>query len=170
MEEPSKTYTLTHSRDGWSVHFSTGIAPAFGLEQDYSLLEVIEYVKKLHPDYRPQLTVTQLADYAFQLQTDKITRQMVELREGLVDLTKRLPDLSVSQDRRDVADILAILHHQLSDLRAHLDIAKREVVLAKRMRQPENGMGRDGSRGRTVHALVRGMPPVRTAETSGMDR
>ena len=30
MDELSKTYTLTHSADGWHVHFSTGIAPGFG--------------------------------------------------------------------------------------------------------------------------------------------
>jgi hypothetical protein len=67
MDELSKTYILTHSPDGWRVHFSTGIAPAFGLEPYYSLLEVIECVEKLYPDYRPRLTIEQLADYGFQL-------------------------------------------------------------------------------------------------------
>jgi hypothetical protein len=67
MDELSKNYTLTHSPDGWRVHFSTGIAPAFGLEPYYSLLEVIECVEKLYPDYRPRLTIEQLADYGFQL-------------------------------------------------------------------------------------------------------
>jgi len=36
MEELSKTYTLTHSPDGWRVHFSTGITPGFGVEAHYS--------------------------------------------------------------------------------------------------------------------------------------
>jgi len=69
---------------------------------------------------------------------------MVEFREGLRDLTKRLPDLSVSHGRSDIPDILTVLRHHLSDLRAHVDIANREVVLAKIVRQPENAMGRDG--------------------------
>ena len=42
MEELSKTYTLTHSRDGWRVNFSTGLAPGFGLEPQYSLFDVID--------------------------------------------------------------------------------------------------------------------------------
>jgi hypothetical protein len=170
MDELSKTYTLTHSPDGWRVHFATGIAPCFGVEPYYSLLEVIECVEKLYPDYRPRLTIEQLADYGFQLQTDKIIRQMVELREGLLDLTKRLPDLSVSHDRRDIADMLAILHHQLSDLRAHVDVSKREVGLAKRMRQPENGM-RDSGRGFwKVPGIARGLQWAMPVEPRGMER
>jgi hypothetical protein len=29
MDELSKTYTLTHSPDGWRVHFADEIAPRF---------------------------------------------------------------------------------------------------------------------------------------------
>jgi hypothetical protein len=70
-----------------------------------------------------------------------IISQTTELREGLIDLTKRLSDL-VGQDRADFADSLTTLHHRLSDLRAHVDIARREVALAKRV-----GLGgkRDGT-------------------------
>jgi len=170
MEELSKTYTLTDSKDGWRVHFSTGIAPAFGMAPYYSLVEVIERVEKLYPEYQPRLTITQLGDYGFQLQTDKITRQMVELREGLLDLTKRLPDLSVSHDRPDISDILTVLQHHLSDLRAHVDIANREVALAKMVRQPENGMGRDGHRSQPVNGFTRGVQGGRIPERRSMER
>jgi hypothetical protein len=151
MDELSTTYTLTHSQDRWRVNFANGIAPGFGLEPHHSLLEVIDRVEKLCPEYRPRLTIAQLADYAFQLQTDTIIRQTAELKDSLVDLAKSLPNLSVDQDREDVADRLATLHHQLSDLRAHVEIARREVVLAKRVGFSEKGMGRDGSCCRTAH-------------------
>jgi hypothetical protein len=65
MDELSKSYTLTHSLDGWRVHFATGIAPGFGLEPHYSLLELIARVEKLYPEYRPRLNENQLADYTF---------------------------------------------------------------------------------------------------------
>ena len=42
MDELAKTYTLAHSPDGWRVHFSTGIAPGFGLEPHHSLFDVID--------------------------------------------------------------------------------------------------------------------------------
>jgi hypothetical protein len=125
MDDLTKTYTLTRSADGWRAHFQTGIAPGFGLEPHHSLLEVIERVETLHPEYRPRLTITQLSDYAFRLQTDKIVRQTTELRDSLIDLARGLPNLSVGHDRGDLADKLATLHHRLSDLRAHVDIAKR---------------------------------------------
>src|SRR5258707_3715430 len=67
MDELSRTYTLAHSADGWRVNFSSGIAPGFGLEPHYGLLEVIDRVEKLHPEYRPRLSESQLADYTFQL-------------------------------------------------------------------------------------------------------
>jgi hypothetical protein len=170
MDKLSKTYTLNHSGDGWRVDFSTGIAPAFGMASYYSLIEVIERVEKLYPEYRPKLNATQLADYGFQLQTDKITRQMVELREGLLDLIKRLPNLSVSHDRRDIPDTLTVLQHHLSDLRAHVDIANREVVLAKMVRQPENGVGRDGHRSPSVNGFIRGVQGGRIPERRSMER
>ena len=153
MSELAKTYTLTHSDEGWHVHFRTGIAPGFGLEPHYSLLEVIDRVETLYPQYRPRLTITQLADYAFQLKIDKIIRQTSELRDSLIDLAKSLPNRSVGQNRGDFADRLATLHHQLSNLRAHVDIAKREVVLAKGTQPAGNAMGRDGQRFPTVRDI-----------------
>jgi len=84
MEELSKTYTLTHSRDGWRVNFSTGIAPGFGVEPHYSLFEVIDGLETLYPQYRPRLTVRQLADYGFQLQTDKKTGKWLSSGKGSV--------------------------------------------------------------------------------------
>ena len=54
MDELSNTYTLTHSPDGWRVHFSSGVAPGFGLEPHYNLFEVIDRVETLYPEYRPQ--------------------------------------------------------------------------------------------------------------------
>jgi hypothetical protein len=146
MEELSKTYTLTHSRDGWRVNFSTGIAPGFGLEPHYRLFEVIDRVEMLYPEYRPRLTVTQLADYQLQMarrghvqELQKIIWQASELRAGLIELTKKLPQVGAGQDR-EIAEDLATLHHQLSDLRAQVDIARREVALAKRVGSPGNGL------------------------------
>jgi hypothetical protein len=139
MDELSRTYSLTHSRDGWRVNFASGIAPGCDFDPHHSLLEVIDRVEKLYPECQPRLTIAQLADYAFQLQTDKMIRQTAELKDSLVDLAKSLPNLSVGQDREDVADRLAMLHHQLSDLRAHVEIAKRELVLAKRVGLSEKG-------------------------------
>lgn len=141
MEELSKTYTLAHSPDGWPVHFSTGIAPGLGLEPHYNLFKVIGRVETLYPEYRPQLTVAQLADYQIQVtrrghaqELQKIISQASDLKDGLIDLTKKLPQIGASQDR-EIAEDLATLHHQLSDLRAHVDIARREVALAKRVGQ-----------------------------------
>jgi hypothetical protein len=95
MDELSKTYTLTHSRDGWRVNFSTGIAPDFPLEPHCRLFEVIDRVETLYPEYRPRLTVAQLADYQLQLtrrghaqELQKIVSQTSDLRDGLINLTK----------------------------------------------------------------------------------
>jgi hypothetical protein len=227
VDELSKTYTLTHSAEGWRVHLATGIAPGFGLEPQHSLLEVIDRVEKLYPEYRPRLDENQLGDYTFQLkhrvdenpgfvpeavnalmrcvppelreseklvleevakrtfrndhglmalieglkngkavnerqtgagisgrehrlsvdhqarEIEKLIRQTAELREGLIGLANNLQKPSASLDRSGIAEQLAILHHHLSDLRAHVDIAKREVVLAKRTTLPGNGFARD---------------------------
>lgn len=142
MDELSKTYTLAHSPDGWCVHFSTGTAPGLVVEPHHSLFEVIDRVETLYPEYRPRLTVTQLADYQLQVarrghaqELQKITSQTSDLKDGLIDLTRKLPQIGAGQDR-EIAEDLATLHHQLSDLRAHVDIARREVALAKRVGQP----------------------------------
>ena len=115
------------------------LAPGFGLEPHYNLFEVIDRIETLYPEYRPQLTVKQLADYQLQVarrgyaqELQKIISQTSELRDGLVDLTKKLVQVGAAQDR-EIAEDLATLHHQLSDLRAHVDIARREVALAKRI-------------------------------------
>ena len=67
MDELSKSYTLTHSPDGWRVNFASGISPAFGLEPYDSLFDVIERVGKRYQEYRPRLNENQPADYTFQL-------------------------------------------------------------------------------------------------------
>src|SRR6516162_4503582 len=62
------TYKITGSqKEGWRVHFEPNAAPNFGLEPYYSLLQVIGTVRLNYPDYRPQLTDSQLVDYAYQL-------------------------------------------------------------------------------------------------------
>jgi hypothetical protein len=109
MDELSKTYTLAHSPDGWRVHFSTGIAPRFGLEPYHSLFELI-------------------------------------------------------------AEDLAILHHQLSDLRAHVEIARREVALAKRVGQGEKGVGRGSIRFLSGNGFLRGVQGARIGERRGVER
>jgi hypothetical protein len=176
MDELSKTYTLTRSADGWHVNFSTGIAPGFGVEPHYHLFDVIDRVETLYPEYRPRLTIKQLADYQLQVarrgyaqELQQIISQASELRDGLVDLTKKLPEIGAGQDR-EIAEDLAILHHQLSDLRAHVDIARREVGRAKMMGSVERGMGRNGSRYTPVDRLIRGGPQVRGTESRGLGR
>jgi hypothetical protein len=176
MEELSKTYTLIHSNDGWRVHFSTGIAPGFGLEPHHSLFEVIDRVEMLYPEYRPQLNTNQVADYQLQVarrgyaqDLQKISSQTSDLKDGLVDLTKKLPQIGAGQDR-DIAEDLATLHHQLSDLRAHVDIARREVALAKRVGSAGSGMGRNGSPCRMVHGHMREIPQASSEELRGMER
>lgn len=176
MDELSKTYTLAHSPDGWRVHFSTGIVPGFGIEPQYSLFDLIGRVDTLYPEYRPQLTDRQLADYQLEVarrgyaqELQKVSSQTSDLKDGLIDLTKKLPQIGVSQDR-DIAEDLRTLHHQLSDLRAHVDVARREVALAKRAGSAESRMRRNGSRSKLVPALMRSIAPVRSEETRNMER
>jgi hypothetical protein len=176
VDELSKTYTLTHSPEGWHIHFASGIAPAFGLEQHHSLLEVIDRVETLYPEYRPRLTVAQLADYQLQVarrgyaqELQKIVSQTSDLRDGLIDLTKKLPEIGAGQDR-EIAEDLTTLHHQLSDLRAHVDIARREVVRAKRVGQPENEIGPEGHAFRPIHGIMTGIRGTSIAEWRGMQR
>jgi hypothetical protein len=176
MDELSKSYTLTHSDQGWRVHFSTGVAPGFGLETHYNLFEVIDRVETLYPEYRPQLTVAQLGDYQLQVarrghaqELQKAISQTSELRDGLIDLTKRLPQIRASQDR-EIAEDLRTLHHQLSDLRAHVEIARREVALAKRGGQGEKAAGRAGFRFPSVNGLLTGVRGVRTAGPRSTER
>ena len=176
MDELSKTYTLAHSPDGWRVNFSTGIAPGFGLEPDYSLFDVIDRVETLYPEYRPRLTVEQLADYQLQVarrghaqELQKIISHTSDLKDGLIDLTKKLPQIGTGQDC-EIAEDLATLHHQLSDLRAHVDIARREVARAKRAGQGERELRRGALRFPGVHGLVRGFQDGRITGPRGMGR
>jgi hypothetical protein len=176
MDELSKTYTVAHSPDGWRVHFSTGIAPGFGMEPHYDLVDVIDRVETLYPEYRPQLTTNQLADYQLQVarrghaqELQKISSQTSDLKDGLVDLTKKLPEIGAGQDG-EIAEDLATLHHQLSNLRAHVEIARREVALAKRVRPGEKGVGRDGFRFPSVNGLLTGVRGVRTAGPRSIER
>jgi hypothetical protein len=158
------------------VHFETGFAPGFGLEPNCSLLEVIGRVETLYPEYRPRLTMAQLADYQLQVarrgyaqELQKIISQTSDLKDGLIDLTKKLPEIGAGQDR-EIAEDLTTLHHQLSDLRAHVDIARREVVRAKRVGQPENRARPDDYRSSPVHGFMRNLQGVSIAERRGMDR
>ena len=176
MDELSKTYTLAHSPDGWRVHFSTGIAPRFGLEPYHSLFELIGRVGTLYPEYRPRLTIKQVADYQLQVtrrghaqELQKIVSQTSELKDGLVDLTKKLPQIGAGQDR-EIAEDLAILHHQLSDLRAHVEIARREVALAKRVGQGEKGVGRGSIRFLSGNGFLKGVQGARIGERRGVER
>ena len=159
MDELSKTFTLTHAKDGWRVHFASGISPGFGLEPHNSLFEVIGRVETLYPEYRPRLTIEQLVDYQIEVtrrgyaqEPQKIISQASDLKDGLIDLTKKLPQIGAGQDR-DIAEDLATLHHQLSDLRAHVEIARREVALAKRVGQPASVVsGQDLARQNLGHS------------------
>jgi hypothetical protein len=176
MDELSKTYTLARSPDGWRVNFSTGIAPGFGLEPYHSLFEVIGRVETLYPEYRPHLTTQQLADYQLQVarrghaqELQKTISQASDLKHGLIDLTKKLPQIGASQDR-EIAEDLATLHQQLSDLRAHVDIAKREVALAKRVGQGEKGVGRNGLKFPPSNGFMRGVQAARIPGPQGIER
>jgi hypothetical protein len=124
----------------------------------------------------PRLTVAQLAEYQLQAarrgyaqELQKIISQTSDLRDGLIDLTKTLPKIGAGQDR-EIAEDLKTLHHQLSDLRAHVDIARREVVRAKKVGQPENGMGREGHAFRPIQRIMTGIRGTSIAERRGMDR
>jgi hypothetical protein len=137
---------------------------------------VIGRVETLYPEYRPQLTTNQLADYQLQVarrgyaqELQKMISQTSDLKDGLIDLTKSLPQIGASQDR-EIAEDLATLHHQLSDLRAHVDIARREVALAKRMGPGEKGLGRGSVRFPSVHGFMRGVQIAKTVEQRGMER
>jgi hypothetical protein len=90
MDELPKTYTLTHSDDGWHVHFETGVAPGFGLEPHYLLREVIERVEKLYPEYRPRLSESQLVDYTFQLK-DRVDEEPGFAPEAVNALMRCVP-------------------------------------------------------------------------------
>jgi hypothetical protein len=163
MDELTKTYTLAHSPDGWRVNFSTGIAPGFGVEPHYNLREVIRRVETLYPEYRPRLTTEQLAEHAFEAdlawaikrdlarqagidvrasrldgeapEIEKIVQRTAELRERLIGLAGNLREHTMPGH----PDELALLQHRLSDLRAHVEVARREVALAKR--RPAGGDG-----------------------------
>jgi hypothetical protein len=176
MDELSKTYTLTHSAEGWRVNFATGIAPGFGVEPHYNLFDVIDRVEMLYPEYRPRLTVAQLADYQLQVarrghaqELQTIISQTSELKDGIIGLAKKLPEIGAGQDR-EIAEDLATLHHQLSDLRAHVDIARREVVRAKRVGQSKNGIERESHAFRPIHGIMTGIRGASIVERRGMER
>jgi hypothetical protein len=50
---------------------------------------------------------------------------------------------------------LRTLHHQLSDLRAHVDIGRREVALAKRVGSSRKGMEPSGQNFRRGQGIIR---------------
>src|ERR1700730_464938 len=111
MDELSNTYTLTHSPEGWRVNFATGIDAGFGVEPECNLFEVIDRVEMLYPEYRPRVTVAQLADYRLQVprrghaqELQRIVSQTRDLRDGLIDLTKKLPEIGAGQDRGRLND------------------------------------------------------------------
>jgi hypothetical protein len=152
------------------------LLPVFRVEPNYSLLEVINRVETLYPEYRPHLTVTHLADYQLQVarrahaqELEKIIAQASDLKDGLVDLTKKLRQIGASQDR-EIAEDLASLHHQLSDLRAHVDIARREVALARMIGAAGSGMGLNPSRSNRIPGLMRGISQAKAAKPRGIDR
>jgi hypothetical protein len=176
MDELSKTYTLAHSRDGWRVNFSTGIDAGFGVESQCNLFDAIDRVEMLYPEYRPRLTIAQLADYQLQVarrgyaqELQKIISQTSELKDGLIDLAKNLPEIGAGQDR-EIAEDLTTLHHQLSDLRAHVDIASREVVRAKRVGQSKNRIERESHAFRPIHGFMTGVRGASIVERRGMER
>jgi hypothetical protein len=176
MDELSNTYTVTYSPAGWRVHFSTGVTPGLGLEPHYNLFQVIDRVETLYPEYRPRLTIAQLGDYQLQMarrghaeELQRIIARTSELKDGLIGLAKKLPEIGAGQDR-EIAEDLTTLHHQLSDLQAHVDIARREVVRAKRGGQGEKRMGRAGPRLPGVDGFLKGVQGARTAEPRGMER
>jgi hypothetical protein len=151
------------------------MAPGFGLEPHYSLHEVIRRVETLYPEYQPRLTAKQLAEHAFEAdlawaikrdlarqggidvrargfdgeapEIEKIVQQTAELRERLIGLAGNLREHTMPGH----PDELALLQHRLSDLRAHVEVARREVALAKRVGRPKNGTWREG------HAFRPGM-------------
>jgi hypothetical protein len=91
------------------------------------------------------------------------------LKDGLIDLTKKLPQIGAGQDR-EIAGDLATLHHRLSDLRAHVDIARREVALARRVGQGDKGVGWNGLKFTPSNAFMRGHKDARGFGCQGIER
>jgi hypothetical protein len=137
MDELSKSYTVSHSREGWRVSFATGIAPGFGLEPHYGLLEVIDRVEKLYPEYRPRLNESQLVDYTFQLK-HRVDENPGFVPEAVNALMRCVPpELRASEKLvlEEVAKRTFRNDHGLMALIEELRNAKvvqREVALAKR--------------------------------------
>jgi hypothetical protein len=48
-QKEANRYTISHSDKDYRVDFETGVAPYFGLEPHYTLLELIERVESLLP-------------------------------------------------------------------------------------------------------------------------
>jgi hypothetical protein len=97
QDELQLTYTVTHSDQGWRVHFQPNIAPYFGLEPHYALLELIKRVESRYPQYRPRLTSSQLANYASQLDCF-IHKGISSIPEAVSSLMRCAPaDLPASQ-------------------------------------------------------------------------
>jgi acyl-CoA reductase-like NAD-dependent aldehyde dehydrogenase len=68
--------------------------------------DVIDRVESLYPEYRPRLTIKQLADYRLQVarrghaqELQQIISQTSDLRDGVIDLTKKIPEIGAGQDR-----------------------------------------------------------------------
>jgi hypothetical protein len=176
MEEVSKTYTLAHSPGGWRVNFSTGITPDLGLKPHHNLFEVIGRLETLCPEYQPRFTVEQLGDYLLQVdrrgyaqELQRIISQTSDLRDGLVELIRKLPQVGASKDR-EIAEDLTTLQHQLSDLRAHVDIARREVARAKRVGLGEKQFGRNGLNFPPSNELMGGFQAARRSEAREIER
>jgi hypothetical protein len=157
MDELSKTYTLTHSPDGWRVHLASGIAFGLGLEPHYSVGEVIRHIEGLYPGYRSRLTTEQLAEHAFEADLAWAIKR---------DLARNLREHTMSGRPEE----LALLHHKLSELKAHVEVARREVALAKGVRQAGNGIGCEGHAFPPVNGSMRGFPGAKIAERRGMER
>jgi hypothetical protein len=177
MDELSKTYTLAHSPDGWRVHFSTGIAPGFGLEPHHNLFDLIDRIETLYPEYQPRLTATQRTDYQLQVarrgyaqELQKMISQTSDLKDGLIDLTKKFPEIGAGQDREIPEDLTTLHHQQLSDLRAHVDIARREVALGRRVGQGDKGVGWNGLKFTPSNAFMRGHKDARGLGCQGIER
>ena len=174
MEERSKTYTLAHLPDGWRVNFSTGITPDLGLKPHHGLFEVIGRVETLYPEYQPRFTVEQLGDYLLEVdrrgsaqELQNLVSQTSELKTGLIGFSKKLPQIGASKDR-EMGDDLTTLQHELSDLRAHVDIARRELVRAKRVGQGEKL--HSGLLSPSVRGFLTEIQGAGTPERHGLER
>jgi hypothetical protein len=159
-----------------SVRFGSDDSGTPTFQNDHGLMALIEELRngkvtnEIQTGARISGTEHQLSVEHQAWEIETLIRQTAELREGLIGLAKDLQKPGAGLDRGDITEKLATLHHQLSDLRAHVDIAKREVVLAKRVGLSEKGMGLNGSGYRPVDGLMRGVPQVRGAEPRGLDR